>query len=192
MQKGIGGHQATRGLTDDWITPKHILNVLGEFDLDPCASITQPWPTAKTQYTIMDNGLLLPWQGRIWLNPPYASDGAIWIMRLAQHGDGVALIFARTETDAWFRWIWNEAHSVLFLHGRLHFHRPNGERSKHNAGAPSALVAYGTRNARTLALCGLPGKVIHLKPYQEVNRDSNSRCSCKIFGRAARTREASE
>ncbi len=76
MGNGIGGHQSARMGSDDWITPQNILAALGPFDLDPCASITQPWPTAKRQYTISDNGLMLPWDGRVWLNPPLRVRGS--------------------------------------------------------------------------------------------------------------------
>ena len=56
--------------TDSWITPKWIIEAFGPFDLDPCACNPQPWPCATRQYTESDNGLLLPWDGMIWMNPP--------------------------------------------------------------------------------------------------------------------------
>ena len=37
--------------------------------------------------------------------------------------DGIALIFARTETEGFVREVWGKADAVLFLHGRLNFHR---------------------------------------------------------------------
>jgi len=43
---------------DVYLTPKWILEPLGKFDLDPCASDIQPWPTAKNTYTRNDDGLL--------------------------------------------------------------------------------------------------------------------------------------
>src|SRR5438552_2229167 len=78
----------TRGdkTSDDWITPRYLIERLGPFDLDPCASITQPWPCADRQYTVRDNGLLLPWHGLVWLNPPYGQATAAWLDRLALHG----------------------------------------------------------------------------------------------------------
>lgn len=38
------------GKTNDWITPKWLIDALGPFDLDPCASTRQPWPCAKRSY----------------------------------------------------------------------------------------------------------------------------------------------
>lgn len=138
----IGSHQSAKSFTDEWLTPPRVLNALGEFDLDPCAPITRPWPTAKKHLTIADNGLMHPWSGRVWLNPPYGGKIAPWMQKMAAHGNGIALVFARTETDWFEHCIWNAASAVLFLYGRLNFFLVNGSESKHNAGAPSCLVAY--------------------------------------------------
>jgi len=34
----IGGHHSPKAVTHDWITPQFVLDALGRFDLDPCAS----------------------------------------------------------------------------------------------------------------------------------------------------------
>lgn len=137
----------TRGehTSDDWITPKWLVDRLGPFDLDPCASETQPWPCAREQYTVDDNGLFMPWHGLVWCNPPYGAATSAWLNRLAMHASGVALIFARTETKMFFEYVWPRASSLLFLKGRLTFHYPNGSAPKagHNSGGPSVLVGYG-------------------------------------------------
>ncbi len=150
--KGVGGHQrGYRGHSDDWLTPPNITKTLGPFDLDPCASEDQPWATAQTHWTITHDGLARPWRGRVWLNPPYGPDTWKWLARLAEHGQGSALIFARTETKQFHRLVWESAQGLLFLEGRLHFHHPKtGQRSKFNAGAPSVLVAYGLPDAAFL------------------------------------------
>jgi hypothetical protein len=41
----------------EWLTPKSLVESLGEFDLDPCYSLPHPWETAKNYYTEEDNGL---------------------------------------------------------------------------------------------------------------------------------------
>ena len=33
--------------SDEWYTPREIIEALGEFDLDPCAPMHPLWPTAK-------------------------------------------------------------------------------------------------------------------------------------------------
>jgi len=163
MSRGIGSHQSSAMKNDEWLTPPEIHNKLGTFDLDPCAPVVRPWPTADRHYTINDNGLLQPWIGRVWMNPPYGREAAAWLDRLADHGNGIALIFARTETDMFFRHVWERATAVLFIRGRLHFHYVTGGRAKANAGAPSCLVAYGQDNALMLCECGIRGQMVSLQ-----------------------------
>lgn len=164
MGNGMGGHQSASMKSDDWITPQPIINALGPFDLDPCASVTQPWTTASVQYTVKDDGLSKPWFGRVWLNPPYGRETTKWMKKLATHGNGTALIFARVETEMFFRCVWREATGLLFIRGRLYFHRPDGERAPHNSGAPSVLVAYGDYNMERLirARSYIPGRIVYL------------------------------
>lgn len=148
-------------MSDEWLTPPEIVKALGPFDLDPCAPVNRPWDTAARHYTIEDDGLRRPWEGRVWLNPPYSSV-ATWVARLAAHGNGVALIFARVDT-VWFqREVFGRASGILFLAGRPIFHHRDGAKAKWNGGAPSVLVAYGVENENALILSGLQGKFIDL------------------------------
>lgn len=144
---------------DEWLTPPEILRPLGRFDLDPCASVVRPWPTADQHYTVRDNGLSLPWSGRIWLNPPYGADAEAWLRKLAEHGNGMALIFARTETRPWLDLVWGKASALLFLHKRVRFCDTSGRPGTQPC-APSVLVAYGGGNAACLASCGLTGAFV--------------------------------
>lgn len=159
---GMGSHQSAAMLKDEWLTPPEILASLGEFDLDPCAPAERPWDTATRHYTVIDNGLSKEWRGRVWCNPPYGRKTGKWLSRLAEHGRGTALIFARTETKTFFEHVWPKASAVLFIEGRLHFHHVDGSRAKANAGAPSVLVAYGEMDAVLLRDSGIKGKLIWL------------------------------
>jgi hypothetical protein len=147
------------GFTNSWITPKFIIDDLGPFDLDPCACIPQPWPCAKNQYTIKDDGLKSDWFGRVWLNPPYGTQCGRWLEKLAAYKNGIALIFARTETKMFINFVWEEATALLFIYGRLYFHRPDGS-TQGNAGAPSVLVAYNEYDAIRLKESKIAGKYI--------------------------------
>lgn len=159
---GMGGHHKPIMGKDEWLTPPEILKALGSFDLDPCAPVNRPWDTAATHYTIHDNGLTMPWFGRVWCNPPYGLMAALWLRKLAAHGDGIALIFARTETEMFFESVWGAAQAVLFIRGRLNFHHVTGARAKANSGAPSCLVAYGKRNVDALSASQIPGRIVLL------------------------------
>lgn len=150
--RAMGSHQSAAMVTDTWLTPRPLVEALGPFDLDPCAAPEpRPWPTASEMISLPDDGLAADWHGRVWLNPPYSREARVWLARLARHGRGTALTFARTET-AWFvETVWKQATALLFLHGRIHFHYPDGTRAAANSGAPSVLIAYGRDDADRLA-----------------------------------------
>jgi len=156
------GNEPTVAGTDIWLTPPHIFQALGEFDLDPCASVDRPWDTAKKHFTIEDDGLAQDWHGRVWCNPPYGPGMAPFLRRLADHPEGgTALIFARTETKAFFDYVWDRATAILFLKGRLKFHKPDGSLAG-TAGSPSVLIAYGERDSEILENCLLEGRFVRL------------------------------
>lgn len=150
------------GQSVDWITPPEIIRALGKFDLDPCAHPEQFYRTAKRMIAPPRDGLKARWSGRVWLNPPYGSKLKHWLARLAEHGDGIALVPARTEVESWFwPYIWMGADAVLFLRGRLYFRKPNGDK-RGNAGHGSVLVAYGAKNATGLRECEIRGRFFNL------------------------------
>lgn len=146
---------------DEWLTPPDIVQSLGSFDLDPCSPINRPWATAARHLTIEDNGLAHEWHGRVWCNPPFGREAVKWLRRMAAHGNGIALIPARTETAMFYETVWSCADAVLFIKGRPHFHYVDGRRAPFNSGAPICLVAYGTANAQALESSGL-GKVVKI------------------------------
>ncbi len=141
----LSSHQKNGG-HDEWLTPPDILSKLGDFDLDPCSPIVRPWETAKTHYTIEDDGLRLSWNGRVWLNPPFGREAIQWMRKMVDHNNGIALIPARTETVMFYECVWGKSSGVLFIKGRPHFHRVDGTRASFNSGAPICLVAFGREN----------------------------------------------
>jgi hypothetical protein len=156
----LGSHQTSVGRSQIHCTPRWLLNRLGKFDLDPCAADPRPWSCARVSFTERDDGLSKKWHGRVWLNPPFDrySVGR-WIQRLADHGNGVALLHARTEA-AWFEPIWKSADAILFMADRIHFYKPDGTRHSANSGAPPVLVAFGRKNVVSLERSGIPGVLI--------------------------------
>ena len=68
------GHQA-------WRTPDMLLSrlygVFGRFDLDPCSPVADRRGApvkARVRYTREDDGLVLPWFGTVFVNPPYGRE----------------------------------------------------------------------------------------------------------------------
>jgi DNA invertase Pin-like site-specific DNA recombinase len=135
------------------------------FDLDPCAApAPRPWPTATTHWTREDQPLHREWSGRVWLNPPFGPEAVVtaFMRRMAAHGNGTALLFARTETKLFFEAVWERATAILFLKGRPHFHHHDGRRARANSGAPVSLIAYGQVDADRLAASGIEGRLLKL------------------------------
>lgn len=143
-RRGLSGHESTHQENDEWLTPPEMVQVLGPFDLDPCSPVKRPWDTARLHYTVLDNGLTREWKGRVWCNPPY-SQIRPWTERMAAHGNGILLVFARTDT-AWFQDYVFQADALLFLRGRLRFRYSSGRAAPNPAGAGSVLAAYGAAN----------------------------------------------
>lgn len=89
-------------LTDGWCTPRWLTDALGPFDLDPCSN-PQSSVQAHTTYSLErgQNGLVLPWSGSVFCNPPY-SDVMPWAARLSIHdGPWVALVKLDPTTRWW-------------------------------------------------------------------------------------------
>lgn len=131
----------------EWLTPKWIVDALGPFDLDPCCAPQMPWRTAKTMFTKAEDGLKQLWHGRVWLNPPYGRAVFDWMRRLKAHGNGIAIIFARTDTKGFHETVFSDggATGIFFFKGRVSFHRVDGK-TVGPANAPSCLIAYGLKN----------------------------------------------
>ncbi len=98
--------------TPEHYTPKEIIeaaiSVLGAIDLDPCSnSKDTPNVPALEHFTIADDGLSLPWFGRVYMNPPYGRVIGDWTQKLAgeyQAGnvtEAIALVPGRIDTQWW-------------------------------------------------------------------------------------------
>ena len=147
--------------SDEWYTPREIVQALGLFDLDPCAPSRQFY-TAKECYTKAEDGLKQPWHGRVWCNPPYSRKLITpFIRKMAEHGNGVALIFNRMDIALWHDIIFPTAAAILVVRGRLRFIRPDGTQGD-AAGCGSILVAWGDYNAEALRTSIIKGKFLRL------------------------------
>lgn len=145
----------------EWLTPPELVKKLGQFDLDPCCPVNAPFYHAENNYTMEDDGLTKEWFGRVYLNPPYGKGMELWLEKLKNHNNGIALIFARTETKCFFENIWDSASALLFVKGRIKFYHVSGIQGG-TPGAPSVFVAYGKNNATALKNSGIQGKYLEL------------------------------
>ena len=150
-----GFQEQKKNITNEWYTPPEVFELLKfpEFDLDPASpgkSVVK-WIPAKEHYT--ESGLLREWHGRVWLNPPYGNETAIWLNKLALHGNGIALVFARTDT-LWFHTTACKADAICFLNGRIRFIDKDGKQGD-PATCGSMLLAWGNECADILVGSGV-------------------------------------
>jgi phage N-6-adenine-methyltransferase len=132
---------------NNWQTPQqileHVIAALGAIDLDPCSS-DDPTVPAKVHYTIEHNSLSRPWEGRVWLNPPYGRAIGAWIDKLCDEYENggvtaaIALVPARSDTQWWQRL---SAYPYCAIHGRIKFIKTDGKTGHPNF--PSAAVYLG-------------------------------------------------
>lgn len=160
-------HEPPAGGPPDWYTPPEVFQALGlRFDLDPCAPPPPQaaWIPAEARYCLPVDGLARPWFGRVWLNPPYATQTARWIGKLADHGDGIALTFVRSDTP-WWQAAAARASAVCFISGRVNFIDGTGaRRQRSRAGAPSCLLAFGIECGQAVIGSGLGACGVFVAP----------------------------
>lgn len=146
---------------DEWLTPPYIFEALGPFFTDPCAPVDPPWRIGQfVNYNYLNDGLSRLWLGFVWCNPPYGRETGKWLEKMKEHNNGIALVFARTDTRMFHDYVFT-ADAILFLKGRLSFYTVDGKKGG-TAGAPSCLVAYGSEAVERLRYSELAGKLVEL------------------------------
>lgn len=152
------GHRLVTTGNDEWYTPRNIMvrarNVLGVIDLDPasCAEANEE-VQATRYYTKEDDGMSLPWFGRVWCNPPYGRLASQFTQRLlveyAQGNvtEGIILVNANALGAKWGQLLWDFT-VVCSPSARIHFLKPGGG---HTSSTHGSLVGYVGSNPATFA-----------------------------------------
>jgi phage N-6-adenine-methyltransferase len=130
-----------KGLTGEfeWYTPRRYLDaaveVMGAIDLDPASSKqAQAHVKAMRYFTLETDGLKQPWNGRVFLNPPYAmpfikefTTKMIASWRGSEMTEGILLTNNATDTE-WFHAALSNSNAVCLTKGRIKFlEASNGE-----------------------------------------------------------------
>lgn len=115
----------TATTSDDWYTPKWIFDALGvTFDLDvACPPGGPPFVPCRRYYTQADDGLASPWEGLVWMNPPY-SKPTPWVDKFLRHENGIALLPAAK--SKWYNKLWDSDCGLTTLPVRFAFHTEKG------------------------------------------------------------------
>lgn len=160
--KEIQGTHQIKGVTssDEYYTPKHIIDSLGCFDLDPATPKNPKWQTARVMYTKEDDGLNKEWFGRVFLNPPYSKPLVEqFIKKMAEHGNGIALIMPKLGTKLFRETIYPSCSAIYILAERIKFYDENWKQQKSPI-CQSMLVAFGKENIEAIRNSGLKGMML--------------------------------
>ena len=136
-------------ITDDWLTPPELVRSLGRFDLDPCASKLQLCKLAEKSYCFPeDNGLLLPWEGRVWVNPPFSCISS-WVYKFVLHANGVIICPLRLRVK-WSQQLIEHADAIKFMREAVRW-IPRDGTSKLNSLFDFMLVSIGENSYTILS-----------------------------------------
>lgn len=128
--------------SDMWETPQDLFDKLNDefhFNLDVCATVDNA--KCATFYNPEQDGLIQPWYGNCWCNPPYGRQVGKWVKKAydtayVDRNLVVMLLPARTDTSWFHDYIYHKA-EIRFLRGRLKFGN-----SKNSAPFPSMIVIF--------------------------------------------------
>ena len=138
--------------SDDYYTPKWIFDALGlHFDLDVASPPGgPPFVPCDRYFTQEDDGLARPWQGRVWMNPPFSKTEP-WVEKWLEHGNGVALLPLVKNTH-WGTLLWASNATVQFPSSEIKFYR--GGKTDARIWPPVWLWAIGDENVVALGNLG--------------------------------------
>lgn len=105
----------------------------------------------------------------VYESPPYSRPLIEqFVRKMAEHGNGIALLFNRCDNAMFHDIIFPTATAMKFLRKRIRFYRPDGTRGD-SPGCGSVLVAWGEDNVDIIRDCELEGKYVRLNDNEKDN-----------------------
>jgi hypothetical protein len=157
----------------EWWTPtvyiEAVHETMGGIDLDP-ASCPKANETVRASafYTAKDDGAAQPWQGRVFLNPPYGKAGAALIEKflseaLSSFPEGILLVNSRATDADWFQPCFNGV--VCFTDHRIDFDSPEEKPTSSTHG--SCFIYFGPNEKRFADVFSRFGNIVKRWPESD-------------------------
>jgi ParB family chromosome partitioning protein len=148
--------------------------VMGGIDLDPAScEAAQEVIMAETYFTKEDNGLDKPWNGNVFLNPPYSHpavkhfvDKLLRELKIGNVKQAILLTNNNTDTN-FFQDAARQAAAVCFTKGRINFLKPDGSTSSPTNG--QVFYYFGHRKKKFIEVFSKFG--ILMKAEQDAGDD---------------------
>ena len=138
--------------SDEAYTPPWIFDGLDIwFDMDVCAPEGGvPWIPARRSLSLLDDGLTTPWEGNVWMNPPW-SKPIPWVEKFISHRNGICLVPA--SSGRWLGELWREADAAMLpVLGNMAFHKPNLQAWPGGLPIRVIMFGFGMHNTEALAI----------------------------------------
>lgn len=155
--------------SDRYFTPQELLELTcelwpGGIDCDPCWDPLSKVVAGRCYDKRADqDGLVLPWVGKVFLNPPYAPAPIKWLERAAAHAldegcEVLGLVPAAVSSDYWARHVWPTA-SVCCLAPRPKFSTPTSAKPTIHL-RDCAVIYWGRHHDEFRAVWGRRGVIV--------------------------------
>jgi hypothetical protein len=171
----LGGLATKASETDEWFTPRELVEIgrtaMGSIDTDPAShpDANAKFVRAPIWYSKAENGLRtdLPWQGNVWLNPPYGrgeGSAASFIRRLIAELEtgnvtqAVTCLNSDSMTSLWFDPLWTHAAVHCIIRGRPNYWRPGESGTSPTKG--TVLSYFGAREKEFIEAARAHGNIV--------------------------------
>ena len=106
-----------------WNTPTKYANVVQQFfkiiGLDPCYNDTSIIESTYKYQLPKQDGLILPWKKRTYVNPPYGRGIKSWFKKAYEEyllgNEILMLVPVSPNTSHWKEYVWGKATNICFF-----------------------------------------------------------------------------
>ena len=167
---------------NEWYTPAIYIEaareVMGSIDLDPASSeLANRIVKAEKYYTKEENGLMYPWYGNVWLNPPYGRTNKYtsslqqrFIEKLVREDieQAILLLLGNACFRKYFEPLWE--YLLCFNQGDIAFFREDGENGHFGFG--TLFVYIGNNEEKFIEVFSQFGPIVkHVSEIKEQTRE---------------------